>query len=106
MIQRCEVEYVELTCTRSDFHPVETSRVRWLDWEQDYELARTMWPDESPLSRETWLEAKELGYRYCGIVDRRPAGQPRLLSIAAVWHYSKTAWEAAAGLTARHPPLD
>jgi RimJ/RimL family protein N-acetyltransferase len=80
--------------------------VRWLDWERDYELASTIWPKEHPLSRETWLEARELGYRYCAVVerrrverrrvDRRPVGRPRLLAIAAVWRYSETAWEAAA----------
>jgi predicted GNAT family acetyltransferase len=62
-----------------------------LDWEQDYGLASTIWPDEHPLSRETWMEACELGYRYCGVVQ-----QGRLFAIAAVWRYSETAWEAAA----------
>jgi RimJ/RimL family protein N-acetyltransferase len=70
--------------------------VRWLEWEEDFGLARAIWPDESPLSHETWLEAREMGYRYCGVVKQRPNGKARLLSIAAVWRYSETAWEAAA----------
>jgi len=79
--------------------------VRWLDWERDYALASTTWPDEHPLDRETWQEARQLGYRYCGVVARRPAGGVRLLSIAAVWRYSESAWEVAAVRTqpdARH----
>ena len=89
-------EYTHYECTPATFRPHMRHPVRWLDWERDYDLARTIWPDESPLSRETWLEARELGYRYCGVVVQHPAGEPRLLAIAAVWRYSGTAWEAAA----------
>jgi GNAT superfamily N-acetyltransferase len=88
--------YLHFECTRASFRPDAGHPVRWLDWEQDYELASTIWPQEFPLSRETWLEARELGYRYCGVVDRRLDGGTRLLAIAAVWRYSETAWEAAA----------
>jgi len=90
--------------------------VRWLDWESDYDLASTIWPEEFPLELGTWQEARQLGYRYCGVVERqhverrrverrhverrrvdeRPVGGQRLLSIAAVWRYSETAWEVAA----------
>jgi RimJ/RimL family protein N-acetyltransferase len=92
---------VRYECTQATFRPDTGHPVRWLDWERDYVLARTIWPDEYPLSRETWQEARELGYRYCGIIECRrnsecPAGKPRLLAIAAVWRYSETAWEAAA----------
>jgi RimJ/RimL family protein N-acetyltransferase len=97
-------KYVHYECTPATFRPHTRHPVRWLDWERDYALARTIWPDESPLTRETWLEASELGYRYCGAVVehpagavvQHPAGEPRLLAIAAVWRYSETAWEAAA----------
>jgi GNAT superfamily N-acetyltransferase len=78
--------------------------VRWLDWGRDYALACTIWPDEFPLDRETWQEARELGYRYAGVVGRRPVdgrydGAERLLAVAAVWRYSEEAWEAAAVCT-------
>jgi RimJ/RimL family protein N-acetyltransferase len=85
-------QYVHYECTRATFQPNTSHRVRWLDWERDYDLASTIWPDEHPLDRETWLEARELGYRYCGVVVEGT----RLLAIAAVWRYSETTWEVAA----------
>jgi RimJ/RimL family protein N-acetyltransferase len=88
--------YVHYECTRATFRPSTAHRVRWLDWECDYDLASTIWPEESPLARETWQEAREMGYRYCGIAARCPAGGERLLAIAAVWRYSEMAWEVAA----------
>jgi len=93
--------YAHYQCTPATFQPNTDHPVRWLDWERDFVLASTIWPDEFPLARETWLEARELGYRYCGVigrqgVGRQPAGKPRLLAIAAVWCYSETTWEAAA----------
>lgn len=88
--------YAHYECTPATFRPNTDHPVRWLDWERDYLLARTMWPEGSPLTRETWLEARELGYRYCGVVVEQPGGKSRLLSIAAVWRYSETAWEVAA----------
>ena len=83
--------YVHYECTPATFRPQMRHPVRWLDWEQDDTLARTIWPGEHPLSRETWLEARELGYQYCGVIEGG-----RLLAIAAVWRYSATAWEVAA----------
>jgi GNAT superfamily N-acetyltransferase len=83
--------YLRYLCTPATFQPDTSHPVRWLDWERDYALASTIWPQEQPLSRVTWEQARELGYRYCGVVDR-----DRLLAIAAVWRYSETAWEAAA----------
>jgi RimJ/RimL family protein N-acetyltransferase len=88
--------HVRFECTCDTFQPDASHSVRWLDWERDYDLASSIWPDECPLARETWLEARELGYRYCGVVVRRRVGGDRLLAIAAVWRYSETAWEAAA----------
>ena len=92
---------VHYECTRATFQPEIRYPVRWLDWERDYALASTIWPDEFPLTQETWREARELGYRYAGVVacrpaGRRPSGRERLLAIAAVWRYSEEAWEAAA----------
>ena len=83
--------YVHYECSSATFRPQPRYPVRWLDWERDYDLVRTIWPDEVSLSRETWLEARELGYRYCAVVEGT-----RLLAIAAVWCYSGTAWEVAA----------
>lgn len=88
-------QYVHYACTPATFHPDTRYLVRWLDWERDFALAATIWPVESPLAREAWHEARELGYRYCGLV-RHTCGKPRLLAVAAVWHYSQTAWEVAA----------
>ena len=82
--------------TPATFQPDTRYPVCWLDWEGEDTLASTIWPAEFHLYRETWQEARELGYRYCGVVDRPSAGRPRLLAIAAVWRYSEQAWEAAA----------
>jgi GNAT superfamily N-acetyltransferase len=87
---------VRYECIPATFQPDASYPVRWLDWERDYALARTIWPAECPLSQATWQEARELGYRYCGVVDRGAVGRPRLLAIAAVWRYAEQAWEAAA----------
>ena len=78
-------------CSRQAFCPDARYPVRWLDWEGDYDLARTMWPDDCPLTLGVWREARELGYRYCAAIE----GQ-QVQSIAAVWRYSETAWEVAA----------
>ena len=82
---------VRYECTRQTFRPDARYPVRWLDWDQDYALARTMWPDTCPLTPAVWREARESGYRYCGAIE-----QQRIVSIAAVWRYSETAWEVAA----------
>ena len=83
--------HVLYECTNETFQPRMPHPVRWLDWYEDYELARTMWPESLPLTRETWLEARELGYTYCGAI----AGG-EIEAIAAVWRYSETAWDVAA----------
>jgi predicted GNAT family acetyltransferase len=69
--------------------------VRWLDWDRDYPLARTFWPADKPLTREIWEQARDLGYRYCAIVEA-----DEIASIAAEWRYSDKAWEVAAVGTA------
>jgi predicted GNAT family acetyltransferase len=69
--------------------------VRWLDWDQDYPLARAFWPPDFPLTQEVWEEARALGYRYYAIVEG-----DEIASIAAEWRYSDEAWDVAAIVTA------
>ena len=84
-------EYVRLVCRRTEFRPVETMNARWLDPQEDYELARVAWSSGMELSREEWLGFWEQGYEYCGVVDHG-----LLLAHAAVWRYTDDAWELAA----------
>ena len=86
-----ESGYVGLVFTTATLQAVDTSGVRWLDRDADYELARALWPPEFPLSRLDWEDAHRLGYRYCGLLEDR-----RVVAIAAEWRYADDAWEAAA----------
>jgi ribosomal protein S18 acetylase RimI-like enzyme len=85
------VQLITLACTINTFRPHDDPRVRWLDWDRDFEVAKDMWPEDCPLERETWEEARALGYRYCALTVGEQA-----VAIAAVWRYSEHAWEAAA----------
>jgi hypothetical protein len=87
--------YCRLMCTLDSFRPTDCSRVRWLDWENDYPLARAYWPQDSPLPQEDWEQNRADGFRYCAIVE-----QEAIAALAAVWAYSQTHWEAAAVGTA------
>ena len=87
--------YCSLICTPESFRPSDCSRVRWLDWENDYPLARAYWPQDPPLSREDWEQNRTEGFRYCAIVE-----QEAIAALAAVWTYSETHWEVAAVSTA------
>ena len=87
--------YCSLICTDDSFRPNDCSRVRWLDWEQDYPLARAYWPHDPPLSREDWEQNRADGFRYCAIVEHEA-----IAALAAVWTYSETHWEVAAVSTA------
>jgi RimJ/RimL family protein N-acetyltransferase len=89
------MEYVELTCTSTDFRPAATSCVRWLDWEQDFALAQAFWPPEFPLTPEIWAEARDLGYHYCAIVE-----DGQIASVAAEYRCADEAWMVAAVMTA------
>ncbi len=82
---------IEYECTRQTFRPWPNASVRWLDWERDYELARSMWPETSPLSPENWEENRRENFTYCAVVVDQ-----ELLAMAAVWKYCETAWEVAA----------
>jgi RimJ/RimL family protein N-acetyltransferase len=85
---------VSLTCTVTTFRPCQVYPVRWLDWDADFERAQGLWPMDFPLTHEVWEEAREAGYRYCGVVEGET-----LVACAAVWRYSDAAWEVAAVCT-------
>lgn len=87
--------YCSLICTPESFRSSDCSRVRWLDWENDYPLARAYWPQDPPLSREDWEQNRADGFRYCAIVE-----QEAIAALAAVWTYLETHWEVAAVSTA------
>jgi ribosomal protein S18 acetylase RimI-like enzyme len=87
--------YVSLICTHASFRPSDCSRVRWLDWENDYPLAEAYWPKEYPLTPEDWKQNRAEGFRYCAIVEHEA-----IAALAAVWTYSETHWEVAAVSTA------
>ena len=89
------MQYVELTCTLANFHAAPMSRVRWLDWEQDFALAQAFWPPQFPLTPEIWAEARDLGYHYCAIIEN---GQ--IASVAAEYRCAEDAWMVAAVMTA------
>ncbi len=62
--------------------------VRWLDWDQDFELAVEL---DSTVTRESWLSVRTQGFSYCAVVEG-----DRALARAAVWTYSDRCWEVAA----------
>lgn len=84
--------YCSLICTPDSFRPTDCSRVRWLDWENDYPLARAYWSQDPPLAQEDWEQNHADGFRYCAIVE-----QEAIAALAAVWMYSQTHWEVAVG---------
>ena len=87
--------YCSLICALDSFRPADCSRVRWLDWENDYPLARAYWPQDSPLPQEDWEQNRADGFRSCAIVEHEA-----IAALAAVWTYSQTHREVAAVSTA------
>src|ERR671922_2897195 len=83
--------YIEYECTRQTFRLWPFSAVRWLDWDTDYSLAQSMWPESLPLTQEIWQQARREKYTYCAVIEGN-----QIQSMAAVWKYSDTAWEVAA----------
>ena len=77
--------YCSLICTLESFRPSDCSRVHWLDWENDYPLARAYWPENPPLEYVDWEQNRAEGFRYCAIVE-----QEAIVALAAVWTYSQT----------------
>jgi hypothetical protein len=87
-----EAPIVSLVCTPETFMPAPDPRVRWLDQEADFPLARESWEAKGlPMTRADWDDWHRQGYRYCGIIEDQ-----RLVAFAAAWAYSPTAWELAA----------
>jgi RimJ/RimL family protein N-acetyltransferase len=80
---------VGLACAPDAFRPVAHEKVRWLDQDEDRSLFRVDGGEPPP--REDWEEWHAQGYRYCALVQ-----DGTMLSKAAVWMYSDTAWELAA----------
>lgn len=79
-------------CAPASFRPCELHPARWLDWEADYPPAAACWP--SGLARSTWLEARDLGYRYAAVLD-----EGGILALAAALTYSPEYAELAAVVT-------
>lgn len=79
-------------CSEKSFTPVEYGKVRWLDKDTDYEIARMNWLEwNQVLAQSTWEKAHEYGYRYAGILE-----EDQIISIASVWQFSENWWEIAA----------
>jgi ribosomal protein S18 acetylase RimI-like enzyme len=89
-----EPVYLSYSCTTETFQAQQRYPVQWLDWEQDYLLAQSIWPPQHPLTAEVWMEAKRDGYEYCAAIQ-----QQHMIAMAAVWRYSPVAWEVAAVIT-------
>jgi RimJ/RimL family protein N-acetyltransferase len=84
--------HINYECTIATFRPCQVHLVRWLDWEQDYGLAQAVWnARDISLTRDSWREARESGYRYCAVIEC-----DTIIAMAAVWCYSEQAWEVAA----------
>jgi hypothetical protein len=82
---------IEYECTRSTFRPANMAGVRWLNWDRDYDLARSMWPEVAPLSLADWYQTRQEQFTYCAVVEAQA-----IHAMAAVWKYCDTAWEVAA----------
>ncbi len=80
--------YTNHECTAETFRPVQQHAVRWLEVEQDYELAQAFW--NMPLALEDWRQFRADGYRYAAVIE-----EERIVSLAAAWSYSERAWEVA-----------
>lgn len=87
-----EPKYVAMVCTADTFRPCGTSQVRWLDCDDDFELARELWTMHGiDLSKEEWLSFRDHGYTYCAVVL-----DGRIVSRSAVFTRTETEWETAA----------
>ena len=87
-----ETTYIEFVCPQETFKPVAHDMVRWLNQDKDLHLVQAIFEKgQEPPSREEWDDWHKQGYQYCAIVK-----DGRIVSIAAVWKYSESAWETAA----------
>ena len=88
-----EVEDLSLVCDAQAFCPVLEHTVRWLDWDDDYQIATTAFQRDG-LSREDWSRVRGLGFEYCAVLEGDQA-----VARAAVWRGVPSAdrrWEVAA----------
>jgi len=86
-----DVPCVHYECTKDTFRPDIKHPVRWVDWDQDSEIARMRWEMEPEAFREMWTGARRDGYEFCAIVNGE-----KLIAVAAVYRYSEDAWMLAA----------
>lgn len=72
--------------------------VRWMgDSDEDFRILASLWPVDSPLTRQVLQEAQADGYQYCvAFIDDMPA------AVGAIWRYSDEQWEVAAIATLPH----
>lgn len=82
---------VAYRCSKDIFRPAISHQVRWLDWDQDFEVARIHWKLEPEAFRDMWNQSRKDGYQFCAVVEH-----DKIIALAAVWRYSETAWELAA----------
>ena len=83
---------IYFVCAENNFLPVRSENVRWLEKDQDYELARHYWQVWSQdLSYSTWDKAHEYGYQYAGIVEG-----DKIVSSAGVWRFAENLREIVA----------
>jgi RimJ/RimL family protein N-acetyltransferase len=83
---------IYFVCTENNLIPIKSENVRWLDKDNDYELARIYWQEWGQvLSYSTWNKAHEYGYQYAGIVEHG-----KIVSSAGIWRFSEKLWEIAA----------
>ncbi len=83
-----DTRHVNHECTAETFRPSMPHPARWLDVEQDFELVRDYW--NGPLTNEEWVQFRSDGYFYCAAIF-----EGQVISLAAEWRYSQTAWEVA-----------
>lgn len=82
---------VRLICTKETFQPWPSTIVRWLDWEEDFAVARNSGWQDPPLSRQEWEQARAQGFAYAAAFKG-----DRIVAVAAVWRRSDYEWEVAA----------
>jgi ribosomal protein S18 acetylase RimI-like enzyme len=82
-----------LVCTTASFRPHVASNARWLDGDNEYQLAADFWRRTScPLAYGDWHEAVRT-YRYSYAVILRDGS---IIAVAALLPYSTEAWELSA----------
>jgi|GEM_PF-5018049 len=60
-------KHVAYKCLKEAFRPLINHPVRWLDVDQDFELARESWGVE--ITRQDWKGFTEQGHHYCAVVE-------------------------------------